>query len=378
MLNVLVLVDHAVGISGPHRNVVGSLNALAQQPGVQIHLVTGRIDPLEPYARSPRVRIHLGFQPKEPGRAAHNVRLVRSVARECTVVYVPTNLTSFLYAQTVRHGRRVVVGPNVTALSLPLRRLHDAPGRIELLGMCDLWMEASEARRQHVIRQSGIGRVTCIRHAIDTAKFSPAHRDPALWARFRVPDADVRIVCVGRDNEARKRIPQLLEAARLLERSTSSTRVQFILVGAMSAETDAAARAIPNVHLLGFQGPQELPVIMASGDIAFVPSSWESVGFVVLEALASGLPIVASRVGGIPEQFVDGECGILVEATGPDGLHRPDAPQRFAAALTRLVTDPALRSQMGEAARQHALVAFSEARLGHELRAALGGAGESQ
>lgn len=62
-LRVLVIVDHAVGISGPHRNVVGTLNALAIHPEIDLRVVTGRVDNSEPYAR--RCDIRLGFVPHQ-------------------------------------------------------------------------------------------------------------------------------------------------------------------------------------------------------------------------------------------------------------------------------------------------------------------------
>jgi glycosyltransferase involved in cell wall biosynthesis len=71
--------------------------------------------------------------------------------------------------------------------------------------------------------------------------------------------------------------------------------------------------------------------------------------FSVLEAMAAGLPIVASRVGGVPEQIADGETGLLVEPGDADEL---------AAALTRLTQDADLRARIGAAARTRAEQAF--------------------
>ncbi|MEP6990303.1 MAG: glycosyltransferase family 4 protein, partial [bacterium] len=65
-------------------------------------------------------------------------------------------------------------------------------------------------------------------------------------------------------------------------------------------------------------------------------------GLVALEALALGVPVVASRVGGLPDIVVDGVTGILVEPARPDAL---------AGALVRLLGDPALRREMGSAAK---------------------------
>jgi glycosyltransferase involved in cell wall biosynthesis len=70
----------------------------------------------------------------------------------------------------------------------------------------------------------------------------------------------------------------------------------------------------------------------------------------LLEALGSGLPVVATRAGSAPDVVVDGGCGLLVPI---------DAPEALAEGLRRLLADPALRSRMGDAARRRAVAEFS-------------------
>jgi glycosyltransferase involved in cell wall biosynthesis len=80
--------------------------------------------------------------------------------------------------------------------------------------------------------------------------------------------------------------------------------------------------------------------VLRSWDIAVVPSVVDSFPFVPLEAMATGIPVVASAVGGIPEALTDGTEGTLVP---------PGDPARLAAALRRLLADEQLRRRMGEA-----------------------------
>jgi glycosyltransferase involved in cell wall biosynthesis len=75
----------------------------------------------------------------------------------------------------------------------------------------------------------------------------------------------------------------------------------------------------------------------------------------ILEAMAAGLPIVASAVGGVPELVRDGETGLLVPPGSVDAL---------AAALQRVLTDAALRRRLGDAGRRRALAEFDLARFG--------------
>lgn len=97
------------------------------------------------------------------------------------------------------------------------------------------------------------------------------------------------------------------------------------------------------VRFLGWR--RDLPCVLASSDVVVVPSLTETFGLVALEAMAVGTPVVASRVGGLPELVDDGVTGILVPPSSPDAL---------AGAVQRLLLDADLRSRLGQAARHRA------------------------
>lgn len=91
--------------------------------------------------------------------------------------------------------------------------------------------------------------------------------------------------------------------------------------------------------------------LMALADVVAVPSVWEEpAGLVVIEAMAAGRPVVATRVGGIPEYMQDGTTGILVE---------PRNPEQLAHALLKLMDSPDLARLMGQAGRERASQRFS-------------------
>jgi glycosyltransferase involved in cell wall biosynthesis len=92
-----------------------------------------------------------------------------------------------------------------------------------------------------------------------------------------------------------------------------------------------------------------LPLLSIS-DLFLLPSSEESFGLSALEAMACEVPVVASRVGGIPEVVVDGVCGFL---------HRVDAADDMAESALRVLTDPGLHSRMAAAARRRVCERFS-------------------
>src|SRR6185437_13769239 len=101
------------------------------------------------------------------------------------------------------------------------------------------------------------------------------------------------------------------------------------------------------VRLLGVVPHASMSKLFHAADFAVVPSIWnEPFGMVALDAAAAGLPVIASRAGGLAEIVVDGQTGILV----PPGDER-----ELATAIMRLAAQPALRQELGTAARRRSL-----------------------
>jgi glycosyltransferase involved in cell wall biosynthesis len=111
-----------------------------------------------------------------------------------------------------------------------------------------------------------------------------------------------------------------------------------------------------------FVGPllhSQLAARMREADILVQPSVLEAFGMQVVEAMASGLPVIGSAVGGIPELIVDGKTGILVDR---------DNPIVLADAIVRLLDNPALAREMGNAGRRRVEEKFSWDRITDELK----------
>ena len=102
------------------------------------------------------------------------------------------------------------------------------------------------------------------------------------------------------------------------------------------------------VHFLGARS--DVPELFASSDVAILASHEEGFPNAVIEAMAAGLPVVATRVGGVPEAVEDGVTGVLVP---------PHDPQALAAALCRVANDPAARTRMGQAGFARASATFA-------------------
>lgn len=132
--------------------------------------------------------------------------------------------------------------------------------------------------------------------------------------------------------------------------------------GPLRALADDAGIA-PRVHLLGFRS--DAPDILAAGDLFVMPSLSEGLPLALVEAMATGLPIVASDVGGIPEVVARDREAVLVPAASPPAL---------AAAIRSLLMDPVRRAALGAAAQRRAYRDFSVGRMGDAYEALYRGA----
>jgi glycosyltransferase involved in cell wall biosynthesis len=154
-------------------------------------------------------------------------------------------------------------------------------------------------------------------------------------------DGDIpQIVSVGRLRPP-KDFGTLAEAVRLLEPGT----FRAVVVG--DGPDRALLPADAPLELLGER--DDVPELLAASDVFVLFSRSEGLPMSILEAMAAGLPVVASNVGGVPELVADGETGLLVP---------PGDPQALAAALRRLVENEDLRRRLGARGRERAKELF--------------------
>jgi glycogen synthase len=201
----------------------------------------------------------------------------------------------------------------------------------------------SGAMREDILRCFAVDprRVVVIRNGVDPARF---RRTPERDALLRHGVREPYVLFVGRISE-QKGIFDLLEAADLLP-----PEVQVVLCAASpdtpELEARLAARVArrPRFRWVRAMLPPEEVVQLQSHAAAFVcPSVYEPFGLINLEAMACETPVVATDVGGIPEVVEDGVTGYLAP---------PSRPDRLAAALRRLLDDPAAARALGRAGRR--------------------------
>jgi starch synthase len=152
-----------------------------------------------------------------------------------------------------------------------------------------------------------------------------------------------------------KGIEPLLESAKRIH--DSFPNVTFVFAGPWQMprppemyDLELNRRSKHGVLWIGPQQPRQLIEWYRRANLFVMPSYYESFGIGVVEAMAFGFPVIATRAGGLPEVVEDGVTGILVQPGDSEGL---------ADAIIHLLREPGLRRRMGEAGRQRALDQFT-------------------
>src|SRR5215208_271002 len=183
----------------------------------------------------------------------------------------------------------------------------------------------------------------------DRVHFIPPGVNPSLFeGPFEDPFLGVgrpRVLFVGR-LAPQKGVGTLVTAAGLL----GDPRVQVVLVGdgpeRKALEREAERLGVGGrLHFVGFLAHDRLPAVMSHADLLVLSSLYEELGTVLLEAMQAGLPIVASKTGGIPDVIKDGVNGLLVP---------PSEPEALAHAINRLLADRKLARRLSEGAQARA------------------------
>jgi glycogen synthase len=175
----------------------------------------------------------------------------------------------------------------------------------------------------------------------------PPGVNPSLFeGPFEDPFTDVgkpRVLFVGR-LAPQKGVSTLIAAAALIE--DPSAQVLLVGDGPERPKLEREAKRIgvgDRLHFVGFLAHNRLPAVLAHADLLVLPSLYEELGTVLLEAMWAGLPIVASRTGGIPDVIEDGVNGLLVP---------PGEPEELAHAIDRVLADRALAYRLSEGAQE--------------------------
>jgi glycosyltransferase involved in cell wall biosynthesis len=218
----------------------------------------------------------------------------------------------------------------------------------------DMVAAVSVPLREHLVNRARIpaSRVVTIINGIDTTRFAPKGRSGILREALGIgPDVPL-IGCVARLDPV-KNLPLLIEAMLLLVRHVPDARLAIVGDGPLreSLRERAEALGLGDRVLLPGTFADTAPVYR-DFDVFVLPSVSEGTSISVLEAMASGITVVATAVGGTPQLLDGGTCGTLVPSGDPEAM---------AGAIRHLLSDPVRRAAMARAARERVLEEFGHA-----------------
>lgn len=219
----------------------------------------------------------------------------------------------------------------------------------------DLLSSPSEDLARYVSDDTGIAlsSIEIVRNPVDCKKFTP-EGEQAIQA-----NGQVTVFFAGRLEE-RKGIQYLIDAVPMIMKRASNVR--FVVVGADTQNGPGSSSVLAHlkqklaqhglesaVQFINHVPLDQMPAHYRSADICVVPSLYENAPYTVLEAQASGKPVVGTAAGGSKEYILDGKTGFVVQ---------PRDAQALADAISKLVADESLRKEMGRAAREVSLEKF--------------------
>jgi len=371
MSSVLLLTDADV-FAGTERHILDLALAL-RDAGVEPTIGCPEPSPLAEAAASdnlPMLLVGLPGQPKG-GRAdwATLHRLRAAFRRDAfSVVHVHNGRSAFI-AALAGAGKRLPMVMTQHFLN-PARTTRKG-----LRGMCSRiahgWLESRIAH--HIAISQAVESASISAGIADTAKIQVVHNgirlperaepqavlDPDPWFAEGGP----RIFCAARA-EPEKDLATLVASMRALQRMVPTARciiagggrqLESLREMAAKPSNDGTSVQEPNVRLIGFR--RDVADWMSAADIFVLPSPAEPFGLVLLEAMSSGLPVIASSGGAAPEIVQDQTTGLLFT---------PHDAAQLAERLRMSIPFPEVRKRMGDAAQQRFQSCFTTQRMAAE------------
>ena len=218
--------------------------------------------------------------------------------------------------------------------SIAWRYMHWFYGQLDTV-----FVNSEEYRQSWISRGLDPAKLKILPRGLDTELFHPSRRDPHFWAKFGSTNGKVGLLYVGRISKE-KNLDLLAAAYQQLR--DEGLPIELLVVG-HGPYSQALAEALPDAIFTGYLKGHELAAAYASADIFAFPSTTDTFGNVIIEAQASGVPVIVSDAGGPKELVEDHENGIITKSHSVEELSN---------AIRSLVTNPDLRQQMGRRGRE--------------------------
>jgi glycosyltransferase involved in cell wall biosynthesis len=202
-----------------------------------------------------------------------------------------------------------------------------------------VFVNSEEYRDSWIKRGFDPAKLRIFPRGLDTELFNPTQRDPAFFEKFGATNGQVRLLYVGRVSKE-KDLDVLASAYRRLRDEGLS--IQLFVVG-HGPYAQALSETLPDAFFTGYLRGRDLAKAYASADIFVFPSTTDTFGNVIIEAQASGVPVIVSDSGGPKELVEDKTNGLITKSHDVDDFSR---------AIRELVLNPNLRERMADRARQ--------------------------
>ncbi len=286
-------------------------------------------------------------------RSRADVLVIGRLARELRA-FQPALLQTFLFHANIAGriaGRLAGVGKIVSGIRVAERR-----SRMRLWldrateSLVDHHVCVSHAVAEFSARRGGLPaeKMTVIPNGVDATRFASA-RAADLW-EFDIPAESRTVLFVGR-LDPQKGPFVLLEAAEGFLATVDDLHVLLIGDGPLSSRLQAwvdQRNLGQRIHFAGWRA--DVAPLLKAADCLVLPSRWEGMPNVVLEAMASGLPVVATEVEGTTELIHNHQTGLLIP---------PDSPSELAGAVARVLGNPEQARTMSSAAQSYVSHAFT-------------------
>jgi glycosyltransferase involved in cell wall biosynthesis/predicted metal-dependent phosphoesterase TrpH len=202
-----------------------------------------------------------------------------------------------------------------------------------------VFVNSEEYRQSWIKRGFEPAKLKIFPRGLDTELFHPTRRDPGFFEKFGATNGQIRLLYVGRVSRE-KDLDLLADAYRRLR--DEGLPIQLFVVG-HGPYSEPFSESLPEAVFTGYLTGKELATAYASADVFVFPSTTDTFGNVIIEAQASGVPVIVSDSGGPKELVEENENGLITKSHDVNDLTR---------ALRELIVDPARRKRMGARARE--------------------------
>ena len=227
----------------------------------------------------------------------------------------------------------------------------ELPNRL-LAPLTDAFIAVAEPHGQYLAMHEGcpVEKIRVIPNGVDVERFHPRWPNRALQQELDL-DPQAPVVAMVAALRPEKNHEMFLYVAALIHRSLPAARFLVVGDGPQRAKLEALAQSLGIADVVRFLGTRsDVPEVLSLADVVLLTSRMEANPICLLEAMASEIPVVATRVGSVPETVLEGRTGYLVS---------PGDSQSMAERALELLGDRTRAAAMGRAGREHVIAHWS-------------------